>query len=321
MSWENIERTEDRKVKDSVDEFMDPFGDIDGEDVEAVETDEAEAGQPEVELNDEVEHDDYDHDGETDEADEEQEQSFDVPAYWTVEEKNTFDNLPEDAKSAFLALDKGREAFTTRKSQELSEQMRKVQAMGGIAEMMQSDPNFRNYISQYGQAPQQEQVQDEQPPEDPIDRIKWEAKQELMQEFAPQLQQMGQAQAQMRHQALVQQTLAQYQRDPQFNDAYAEMHKMVAEKMITEGKQAADQYYTQVDSDPAFFGQEFEKAKARIGSGKPAPTGKKVTAQKPKLQGKGSAAQTSGGSAKRFKNAMRSGNAVDMMNAAWGDID
>lgn len=318
MSWDNIERTSDSaQVKDSVDEYLDPFGDIDGENVEAVETDEAEHDQPEVEIEQGAELED----GSEEQDEEEAAQSYDVPKYWTVEERELFDSMPEDTRAAFLELDKKREAFTTRKSQELSEEMRKAQAVGGIADMLNNDPNFRAYVAQYGrqQAPQQE-VKAEEPPEDPIDRIKWEAKQELLQELGPQIQQMQQNQAQMQGQAQMQQAVSIARQDPQFNEIDVAMNQRLSEIAASGNWQAANDLRSRLMSDPQFYLQSFNETKARMGqTTKKAPSGKKVTVNKPKLQGKGQA-QVKGGQAQRFKQAMRQGDAVTMMNEAFGDI-
>ncbi|MES1922723.1 hypothetical protein MHBO_004246, partial [Bonamia ostreae] len=172
------------------------------------------------------------------------------------EQPEEADNLYEidGEKIPFDELKAGyqRQADYTRKTTELAEQRKALAALEGLGNILASDP-----------LPQQE-PQQEQRPEDPIEAMRWDIKQELIQELAPQLQNT-QAQMQSMAQAnAVQQTLAQFQSDPQWNEARAEIDVMLSEKMAKDGIHAANEYYAQLDANPKFFAQEFGTAKQRI---------------------------------------------------------
>lgn len=80
----------------------------------------------------------------------------------------------------------------TQKTQALAEREKKVTGYEGLVGLVDTDPNFRKYLKDYGKpAPDQPApapvitVDSGQAPEDPVERVKWEAKQEVLKELTP----------------------------------------------------------------------------------------------------------------------------------------
>lgn len=101
----------------------------------------------------------------------------------------------------------------TRKTQELADQRRQVEAYRGLIDMIQRDQGFARHVFGYqGQGSQAQAGQS--PPADPLERIKWEAtreaRQAVMQELAPVLSRVPQLEAQSEVTAL----MAQLGQDP-----------------------------------------------------------------------------------------------------------
>lgn len=306
MAYEIERDTEEQEVALEVEENEEPlFDEIEGfEDEEQDEESEAQEEEAPVKV------------------------EYALPAYWGTEDKEEFEQLPEEAKAKFLALEKKRDAFTTRKSQELSAEKRKAESLGAVAQMLESDPKFREYVTSYGK--QQAPAKEEGRPEDPIEAIKWEAKQELLAELTPQLNELKQTNETRKQREQVETVLAPYKADEHFADVYQGMNGVVAEVLATKGKAAADAFYQRLDSDPEFFGQVFSGVKTQLLKNKVTPQGKKITEKAPVLQGKGSPPQAPQSRKQIFTKArerlvgadgkVNAESVGDMLSAVFGDI-
>lgn len=94
-----------------------------------------------------------------------------APIHWPKERQEMFNNLPAQAKLDYMAVSKEQERAFNEKNMLLAEYRREVaDAVAKLAE---------------GNLPAQPKEEDNsnEPPEDPIERIKWEAKQEVLQEL------------------------------------------------------------------------------------------------------------------------------------------
>lgn len=311
--------------------LMEPTGDPeDTEDEQDVELDNPEQDpdlDDEMYESDDPEDDDSDDEFEPDDDETEEESDEEAePTAQTVEvngEKISLDEL----KAGYL-----RQSDYTRKTQDLARQRTATAALEGLGTILASDPVKAAQITAIIQGkplPQQQAQQQERPPEDPIERIKWEAKQEVLNALNPQLSQMKQAQDSQRQaaerQQWVQQQLAPYAQRKDFDAVRGEMNQMVAEVAAQKGLQAANAYYQRLDSDPAFFGQQFEAAGKRLA---------KTRKTAPKVKKKGSPRLSDSKGSRRTKKrqikqaeikAMRSGdpNAIfDAVaaNGGFGDL-
>ena len=271
------------------------------------------------------------------ESQDEQGAQYEYSKFWSDEEKAAFDNLPDEAKEAALLFDRQREAFTTRKSQELSDRMRKVESLEALGQALNADPNFREHVAAYGQQAQAEpqQQQEEQPPEDPFERLKWEAMKEaeakIMEKLAPQLQQQQMNAQQLQHQQVINAEIAKLQADPD----YASTHQKVVDYIQNEfaglhGEAEAKKLWNRLDQDPRAYRNIYDKMKASDGgeTKQPETIERKVTPQKPVLAKRGAPPQSPQSKAQRIRKATESvvsngkvnHTAVnDLMNLAFGD--
>ena len=93
-----------------------------------------------------------------------------APIHWPKERQEMFNNLPENARNDYMAVAKEQERGYNEKKMQLAEYRREVaDAVARLA----PDPNQQS----------QEPPEPTGPPEDPIDRIKWEAKAEMRAEL------------------------------------------------------------------------------------------------------------------------------------------
>lgn len=254
----------------------------------------------------------------------------DLPAYWSQEEKDTFSALPAEAQDKFLKLEKSREAFTTRKSQELSELQRKAESLGAVGTLLEQNPEFRQYVANFGRNPQQQEQPAEQPlPEDPIEALKEqakrEAKAEIMAELGPQFEQQRQVQGRQ----AMEMAISGARSDPDFQAIDVAMGDRIAEIARTDFARAQQIRQTLL-SDPIAYQQAFSETKKHLSTTKKTePTKKTVTPHAPRLQGRGAEPQTPRSKKQRMEDAQnrlvasggRDGSAIgDILDTAWGEI-
>ncbi|WP_319583943.1 hypothetical protein [uncultured Pseudodesulfovibrio sp.] len=240
-----------------------------------------------------------------------------IPAYWDEEAKKQFAELPQDMQDIALAWEKNREAFISRKSQELSRATEKAAGGVQIMQMMERDPAFRAHVLGFGNQQQQEQQQQgiEQPPEDPLEFIEWKAKQAAMQELAPRIEQMQQQFTASQQKQRVDTAKALIQRDEHYttvHQAIAQEVKDVAERF---GEDEARRLYARLDADPDFYMRRYNALREGIvkAAQKPdvpgamtatevagaMPKGRTVTERAPVLEGAGGSAQANESTARR----------------------
>ena len=241
-----------------------------------------------------------------------------LPAYWDEEAKKQFAELPPEAKSAALAWEKNREAFISRKSQELSRATEKAAGGAQIMQLMEHDPAFRvlGFNQQQQQQPNNKNQQGtEQPPEDPLEFIEWKAKQAAMQELAPRLEQMQRQFTASQQKQRIDTAKALIQRDEHYqavHQAIAQEVKDVAERF---GEDEARRLYARLDADPDFYMRRYQALRGDVVKAAPKPDaagtvtasevagampkGRTVTERAPVLEGAGGSAQANEASARR----------------------
>ncbi len=240
-----------------------------------------------------------------------------LPAYWDEEAKKRFAELPPEVRDAALDWEKSREAFISRKSQELSRATEKAAGGAQIMQLMERDPAFRAHVLGFGQQQQQENNQQgtEQPPEDPLEFIEWKAKQAALQELAPRLEQMQkQFTASQRKQRIdmAKSTIQQDDYYPAVHQAIAQEVKDVADRF---GEDEARRLYARLDADPDFYMRRYQALREGVvkAAQKPdvansmtaseaaetLPKGRTVTERAPVLEGAGGNAQVNEATARR----------------------
>lgn len=153
----------------------------------------------------------------------------------------------------------------TRKMQALADQRRAVEPLNFIFKQMQDDPAFAQHVLYGYQQPKQQQ-EAPKPPDDPIERIKWEAKMEAVnevkREFAPLLER-SQAQSQaVAHQQSLAEARAAFQRDPLYDQVHNEVLAYIKEAPETVRPMIAQA----LDQNPRAYAEIYTKFRETIAS-------------------------------------------------------
>ena len=191
-----------------------------------------------------------------------------APANWSDADKEWWDTLVPEAQEKILSRERERDAYLTKKTQELADKSRSVQSLEVLGEALRNDPGFRDYLAAY----KRQQAQQEAP-SDPIDRIAWEAEQRAVakvnEQFLPIIQQM-------QHQSRIQETLSAVKQDEHYKEVYAEIGKMLQALPPALAKET----FLRLDTDPAFFSETYDHIRASVISRpKPEPKVEKKTPQ------------------------------------------
>ncbi len=181
-----------------------------------------------------------------------------APVSWNESDRDEFEKLPRAVQEKIVAREKERDAYLTRKTQEISEKSRQVQSLEALGEALRRDPGLRDHLTAYQQqaAPK--------PPDDPIERITWEAEQraiaKVQEQFAPVLQQL-------QHKQAIDATLSQVRQDPHHKEVYDEIGKWLQTMPPSVGKDL----YARLDNDPQFFSEPYDHYRKLVTSKAPAP--------------------------------------------------
>ena len=191
-----------------------------------------------------------------------------APANWSDADKEWWDTLVPEAQEKILSRERERDAYLTKKTQELADKSRSVQSLEVLGEALRNDPGLRDYLAAY----KRQQAQQEAP-SDPIDRIAWEAEQRAVakvnEQFLPIIQQM-------QHQSRIQETLSAVKQDEHYKEVYAEIGKMLQALPPALAKET----FLRLDTDPAFFSETYDHIRASVISRpKPEPKVEKKTPQ------------------------------------------
>jgi hypothetical protein len=225
-----------------------------------------------------------------------EEPAIPAPSTWSESDKEDFAALPRTVQEKIVQREKERDAYLTRKTQEIAEKSRSVQSLEVLGEALRNDPGLKAHLAAY----KQQQAQAEAPT-DPIERISWEAEQRAM---AKVQETLGPVIQQMQHKQQIDATLSAVRQDPLHKDVYAEIGKMI--ESLPPGLR--EQTYQRLDSDTQFFSQTYDHYRGLVAT-KPAPkpatpappTPVERTTKAPRLESPGAEAPQEG-SKKRFKD-------------------
>jgi hypothetical protein len=238
-----------------------------------------------------------------------------APSNWSELDKEEFEKLPRPVQEKIVAREKERDAYLTRKTQEIAEKSRSVQSLEVLGEALRNDPGLRAHLEAY----QRQEAAQPEPPADPIERIAWEAEQRALAKVQEQLAPVMQ---QMQHKQAIDATLAIVNRDPHKDAVYGEIGKML-EALPPALRQ---QTYQRLDSDPQFFSTTYDHYRQQVTSRPapakeaeaPAPTPVERKTKAPRLEAPG-AEPPKESSKKRFKelsSRARSGD-LDALGALF----
>lgn len=144
----------------------------------------------------------------------------------------------------------------TQKTQELSKRASEVAPLEGLAKHIKDDPAFAAHIAGYFQKAQP-QPPVEQPPDDPIEQLKWETRKEVLAEVEKKFQQVVQP---LSHQQVIQQVKMQVMADPDYQEAHGEIVKYVQALPPAIQRTVA----LQLDQDPRAYQELFYSKKQEI---------------------------------------------------------
>ena len=182
-----------------------------------------------------------------------------APEFWAEAEKEEFSKLPRPVQEKILAREKERDAYLTRKTQEISEKSRQVQSLEALGEALRRDPALRDYLASY----QGQKQEAPKAPDDPIERIAWEAEQRAL---AKVQEQLGPVLQQFQHKQAIDSTLAHVRQDPHHKEVYAEIGKWLQSMP----PQIGQDLYARLDTDPAFFSQTYDYYRQQV-TNRPVP--------------------------------------------------
>ena len=174
-----------------------------------------------------------------------------APSSWPEADKEEFAKLPRAMQEKILTRERERDAYLTKKTQEIAEKSRSVQSLEVLGEALKADPGLRDYLAAYKRqdAPK--------PPDDPIDRIAWEAEQRAL---AKVQEQISPVLAQLQAQQRVQETLSAVKADPHHKEVYEEIGKW----LHTMPPHFRDEMYQRLDRDTEFFSRTYDHIRAQV---------------------------------------------------------
>lgn len=150
----------------------------------------------------------------------------------------------------------------TRKTQALSERSKQLEAWSAVIGRIQSDPQLQSrfkalFDDSQAQAPAQ-QPQGNEPPADPIDRLKWEIRQEVLAEVEGKIKPLAERPAQLEQAMTLQAFKSEIQRDP----VYPQALKLVQQYVANQPEFAREALYQRLDRDPRAFLEVYGPARA-----------------------------------------------------------
>ena len=148
----------------------------------------------------------------------------------------------------------------TRKTQALSEREKRLTGYEGLIGLANSDPKFRQYLQTYdATAPEKtaepaEPVVEDTPPEDPVERVKWEAKREAVAEMQPTIDALRQEISTVKQSVQTEATQIKRDVDPLGEITHKAMHGYL--KSLP--PQAAQALYERWDTDAKAYEEGFQ---------------------------------------------------------------
>lgn len=203
--------------------------------------------------------------GQGEQAPQPQEEGPDAPQHWPNDQKEAFRALAPEARQVVLERNRVLEGMYGKKFEEVAARQKQLEAWETLNRRIQTDPKFAQHVFGYDQQSAQRDAE-EQPPVDPIERIKWEARREAIKEFAPHLEQMRQEMSLAQHQQSINQTLARVQADPM----YQQVQQSILEYVTGLPESVGRAVYQQLDSNPQAYMEMYQRTRERVAGQQPA---------------------------------------------------
>lgn len=191
-------------------------------------------------------------------------EQINAPEHWAKEHKAEFDALTPEAKKMVLERNKFLERMANEKFEKIAAKQKELDAWSALIHRFQSDPEFAQHAFSYDKMRQQ--AHQPKAPEDPIERIKWEAKQEALKEFSPMLDNMRHEFAVAQYAQDMQRYHAEIQRDP----LYAEVQQGIINYISGLPEQVGRDVYSKIDASIADHKAMYDRVRTVIAGRKAA---------------------------------------------------
>jgi len=185
---------------------------------------------------------------------EETQPQIEAPSHWPEARREEFKSLPDNQKSFMMDTMRSQEADYTRKSQQLSE--------------------YRKTISDFVEKlPVQNQTQPEpeaEIPDDPIDRIKYDAKQEALEAMREEQRMMAAQKADRDREQLARNINNKIATDPMKDDVIASIRSIadnipdVPCNADPQGRTYRQLEYLRLQNDPEYYGAMYLEARSKL---------------------------------------------------------
>ncbi len=182
------------------------------------------------------------------------------PIHWSDEDKAVFENQTPEARRFLLERHRAMEGDYTRKSQYVSDQMRAVAGLQGLAVHLQQDPNFRQHLQNYFTAKAQPEGQE---PEElsPVDKLKQEAADLAYKRIRREAEFQASQNSQLDYQHKMQSVLAMKQQDRLADKVQARLDKYVADQPL---EWQREQALKTLSSNPDVYMQMYQYYRQQI---------------------------------------------------------
>lgn len=151
----------------------------------------------------------------------------------------------------------------TKKTQALAERERSLAPVEGLAKQIQADPRFAAHVYGYFNqqvAPAHPPAAPTPPPTDPIDRLKWEIRQDVMQDINKVKQEFTQAVAPLNQQSVITRTMLEVQKDPMYNEVQGKLFEYV-NGLPPHSKRLE---YMRLDQDPQSYTEMYDHFRTQL---------------------------------------------------------
>ncbi|SOB60636.1 protein of unknown function [Pseudodesulfovibrio profundus] len=185
-----------------------------------------------------------------------------APSFLNEQERADFAALPRQQQEAIVRVGKGAQTQITQTQQELAQERNRLAAMEGLYRQMQMDPNYAEHVLKGYRPVQPGQPQEVEKPhfDDPVEELKWEAKQEAIKELSPRFEEQAQQMTQFQRQVQMEQAKAHFAADPQ----YEEVQSAIIEHVKSLPESIGRPMYQHLDSNPQAYGEMFAHYKAQL---------------------------------------------------------
>jgi hypothetical protein len=153
-----------------------------------------------------------------------------------------------------------RQADYTRKMQEIAAMRQQLEPHKVFIDHLSQNPDIAAKVIELvkggpPQPPQQEVV-----PDDPIEALKYEAKQEVMRELAPVLDELRNQNKRVEQKSTIAATLNEVQRDPLYEETHGKLDAYVKQDYARiHGVEAAQDLFRRLDTNPELYKQMYSR--------------------------------------------------------------